>query len=198
MIHEASPDAVTTSAPAYALAVAHFGRCTSLPRPTTASGWDAIDRTPWPLSWMPTVRIDTSWVTATGTPTDGPDGTLVAMTVVTGAGEAYTVEPTSNNDTVTIARVVGRANSGTMSQYVQASDGTDAVRIRIEQTSTGIAVYDDVAGGAALASALVEGVVDVVSEVRIYGTTWRVWYVVHTVDVPIYGYLTRTTLMTET
>ena len=54
------------------------------------------------------------------------------------------------------------------------------------------------AGGAALACALVEGVVDVVSEVRIYGTTWRVWYVVHTVDVPIYGYLTGTTLTTET
>lgn len=198
MVHEVSPDSTTTSAPNAALIATHFGRCTSLPLPTSQRGWRPADRFAYPFSWWPGIHIITTWDTVTGTVALDPHATEPAMAIDVDTSSLYNFEIPGGSVNVNLARIVGEANSGTAALRVQADDGTDAVRLKVEFSTTGLAIYDDVAGGAALQTVSNSGVLDVIVEVNFDTGAWLVWYAERTADVPVYSYLSGSGLTEET
>ena len=190
IIHRVSPDA---NACEDSLVCLHMGGRTNYTIPQSSRGWRPVDQFAWLGSWWPGQLQDSTWVTATGSA--ALDTSSPIRVITCDPGETYNVTPGTGVVAENGGRWVFRTTSGDTDHQLQATDGTNATRLRITSSSTGFSVYDDIAGGAALATVANTGVLDVIAWVRADGA-WRVFWGVWTDGVRTYTALSGTGLTT--
>jgi hypothetical protein len=196
LIHRTSTD--ITGSMDDALVCLHLGGASSFPLPESTMGWEPERRFAWLASWWPSLRIDNTWETVTGVVTRAPDPSVdgVAYVVTTDAAESLSLSPGTGTFGEVGGRWVGQTVSGTVDHQLQATDGTDAVRVRITQTSAGFTVHDDIAGGAALHTVANTGIIDIQAWVRRDTASYLIAYGAWTGGVRTYTTLTGSGLTT--
>jgi hypothetical protein len=172
----------------------HMGGRTNYTLPQSSRGWRPVDQFAWLGSWWGGQKEDGSWITSTGAAV-AMDSTYAAKVITTEAGESSVTTPGTGVLAETGGRWVFRTSSGDVDHQLQATDGTNATRLRITSTSAGFTVHDDIAGGAAIATVANTGILDVIAWVRADGQ-WRVFWGVWTAGVRTYTALTGTGLTT--
>jgi len=190
IIHRVSPDA---NAYENSILCAHMGGRTSYTLPQSSRGWRPVDQFAWLGAWWAGQAQDSTWVTATGSAALDSSGPVRVITC--DPGETYNVTPGTGVLAENGGRWVFRTESGDTDHQLQATDGTNATRLRITSSATGFSVYDDIAGGAAKATVANTGILDVIAWVRADGE-WRVFYGNWTSGVRTYTALTGTGLTT--
>lgn len=171
----------------HTLVCLHMGGRASHPLPESSRGWRAVDRWSWLAPWWAALLLPSSWLTVTGAATfamlDTEPG--VAAQIETQVASFYAISPGTGVLSESAGRAVVRVETGTAWHRVKVTDGTDWYEVVVEHTPTGFEVFDNIAGGAALASVTTAAVVDVIVWVSADGS-WRVWWREHDDGVRVY------------